>query len=156
MKKIILLTISLLIYGCSSGGGGDDTANTLQVNLIGTWNYDIATQNTVCDGLIAKGILTVSSLNGDLSKIGDVSIQGEGFDLDSFSNCVFTVVDEVDTDSRGDPAVQTANEYLASIKEDNLGDNTIKSVRLDSFTNNKIIEVEELTNGVIFTFIITR
>ncbi len=154
LKKALIISFVLFVTGC--GGDSDTTADTLEVNLLGTWDYGLITQNAVCDGLIAKGTLTVQSLNGDLTKIGDVLSQGEGFDISSFGSCVFKVVDNISTDNRGEPAVQTANQYLALINEANLGDNTIKSVRIDSFTDHKIIEVKEYTNGVIYTLIYTR
>ncbi len=157
MKKIIIILLISIISACSSSSdSGDDTASTLKVNLIGTWDYSMFSNNSVCDGLVAKGIITVNSLNGDLSKIGTTSLQGEGFDIDRFGNCVFITLDETDTSSQGRPSEQTANDWLKYTNEDNAGDNTIKGVRLDSFNATKIIEVTDYTNGVTITFAFTR
>ncbi len=155
MKKIILILLTTIIYSCSSGGGSN--APTETVNLLGTWNYSVITQNSFCDGLEAKGIVTISSLNGDLTKIGDVTSQGEEFKVDDFNNCFFIVLNETDTGFFGEPSEQTSNQYLVLDKNIHAaaGDE-IKPIRLDSFTENKIIEISESVDGVIITFTLTR
>ena len=157
-KSIILLLISFGFVACGGGGGGEDTspAATLEVNLLGDWDYTAKTENSICDGLVAKGVVTINSLNGDVTKIGSMVMRGEGFDVDRYNNCIFVTVDEVDTDFQGRPAVQTANQFLAYINEDNKGDNTIKEEKLESFTKDKIISTTYYTNGVITRVTLTR
>ncbi len=95
-------------------------------------------------------------MNGDVTKIGETVTRGEGFDTDSYSNCIFVTLDEVDADFQGRPAIQTANQFLAYLNEDNKGDNTIKEEKLDSFTKDKIINTTYYTNGVIIKVTLTR
>ncbi len=61
-KNIILLLISFVFVACGGGGGGgEDTspAATLEVNLLGDWDYMVRTENSICDGMVAKGIATL-------------------------------------------------------------------------------------------------
>ena len=72
------------------------------MNLLGIWDYQFQFKNSNCDTLFPQGTLTVESLNGDLTKMGNLLIQGQGVDTDSFGNCFFTVLNEVDTSWSGD------------------------------------------------------
>ena len=53
-------------------------------------------------------------------------------------------------------AEQTAAEFTAYAVADNLGDNTIASYVLNSFTDRKVQETTTFTNGVIEIFGMTR
>ena len=155
MKKYLILIALILIQGCSSGGG-DDAAPAVKVNLLGVWDYRFQFQNSNCDELFPQGTMTMESLNGDLTKLGNLLIQGQGIDTDSFGNCFFTVINEVDTKWSGRPAEQTASEFKAYVIADHLGDNTIKTYTLDSFTASKIQDTTTSTNDVIETAALTR
>ena len=155
MKKYLILITLILIQGCSSGGG-DEAAPAVKVNLLGVWDYQVQFQNSNCDALFPKGTVTVESLNGDLTKMGNILIQGQGIDTDSFGNCFFTVINEVDSTWSGRPAEQTVSEYTAFSVADNLGDNTIQSYVVNSFTDNKIVETTTSTNDVVEIFSLTR
>jgi len=156
MKKYIVLFVLILIQSCSSGGGDSNPAAAVKVNLLGVWNYQLQFKNSNCDGLFPKGTATIESLNGDLTKMGNILIQGQGIDTDSLGNCFFTVINELDTGWSGRPAEQTVGEYTAFIVADDLGDNTIVTDVIDSFTATKIQETTTSTNGVVDIFVLTR
>lgn len=163
MKKSImsLLAISFVMVGCGGGGSSSAVDTTplpepITVNLLGTWDYMVVTQNSVCDGKVAQGIEIIDSLDGDTTKIGDIIIDGEGFELDSNQNCYVTDVYSVSSKVSGYQSTGTADDYLRIIEQMNDGDNTIKSIRIDSFNEYKIVTVYEYTNGVIITSQITR
>ena len=161
MKHFILFLPLILVFGCSSddvtpSGTINNTGASVRVNLAGAWDYQIVTQNSICDGLIANGTMTVQTLPSDASKIGNILLSGDGYDNDNFGNCFIVQVTETETGWSGRPIEQTADEYLAFVQADNVGDNTIASVRLDAFNDSKISEVETLTNSVVITSTITR
>ncbi len=161
MKKIaaiLLIGVSTLFFTACGGGGGSDTPQQpqIQVNLIGTWDYQTYTQNNVCDGLLAQGVKIVDSLNGDTSLMGNTHTQGTTFKLDSNQNCYLAPIDEVTDRTYGLPSVVTSSEYLAMLQQVIAGDNTIQSVRVDSFNDVNIIKVYTFTNGVIITEQMTR
>ena len=162
MKKITTILLAglatLFFTACGGGGGGDSTPPPapITVNLIGTWDYMIVTKNSVCDGKVAQGIEIIESLNGDTTKIGDIHIQGTDFALDNNQNCYVTAVDIITSRASGFQSTGTADDYLRIIEQMNAGDNTIKSIRIDSFNEYKIVTVYEYTNGVIITSQITR
>ena len=122
-----------------------------EVNLLGMWNYDITTTDA-CSGIIAKGIIDFQSLNGDLTKLGDLLLQGEGFSVHN-GICNLVARNIVITEWRGRPAVQTASEYLAFKQLDLVG--TGQTVRYDTFTSNRIVEVTTVPGNVL-TFVFTR
>ena len=155
VKKYFILFALIIIQGCSSGGG-DDAAPAVEVNLLGTWDYQFTFQNSICDDLFPKGTATVESLNGDTTKMGNILMLGETIDVDSFGNCSIIPLNELVTDWSGRPAVQTAAQFTAFTVADNLGDNTIQSYVLDSFTDRHIAETTTFTNGVVEKFSMTR
>jgi hypothetical protein len=155
MKKYLVLFALILIQGCSSSGG-DDAAPAVKVNLLGAWDYQFTFQNSICDGLFPSGTSTVESLNGDTTKIGNILMLGETIDIDGFGNCSIIPLNELVTDWSGRPAEQTAADFTAYTVADNLGDNTIASYVLNSFTDRKIQETTTYTNGVVEIFVITR
>ena len=149
MFKLLVVFFVLLIAGCNDDG----SANEVKVDLIGVWNYSATTQNFPCDGVEAIGILTIHSLNGDLSRIGDITMQGENLELDEDGNCYLGSVDITIKDAEGEPSSQTANEYA------NVGDpldEGTKSYTVPVFEENRIIEVTEYDNGVILTIVLIR
>ncbi len=163
MKKLTTILVAGLatLFFTACGGGsssGDSTPppEPITVNLIGTWDYMVTTQNSVCDGKVAQGIEIIEPLDGDTTKIGDIIIDGEDFALDSNQNCYVTSIYEVTSRASGYQSTGTVDDYLKIVKEINAGDNTIKSIRIDSFNEYKIVSVIEYTNGVILTSQITR
>ncbi len=160
-KNIVVLAISISILfftACGGGGGGGGTPAPpqVQVNLIGTWSYQTYTQNNVCDGLLAQGVKIVDSLDGDMSTMGNTRTQGTTFKLDANQNCYLAPIDEVTTRTYGVASVMTSDEYLALLQQVTAGDNTIQSIRVDSFNDMNIIKVYTFTNGVIITEQMTR
>lgn len=160
LKKLIWMVLFLPLISCSSGGddGGttNETGSNQTVNVIGTWDYAFATSGSACDGLIARGLYTVNANGSNTSQIGTIQLVGEGYDLDSFGNCIFVGVNENYTDDIGEPAVLTANEFIADINADNAGDGTISDSRLISFNDNIIVYEEVYTNGVTIRITLTR
>lgn len=159
MKKYSLLLAMVLLSGCGSDDSGTPANNTgasIKVNILGAWEYLIQTRNSICDGLLARGTITIQALPSDTTKIGNILLSGDGYDVDQFGNCFITEINETNPDWIGRPAEMTADEYLAFIQQDNEGDNTIQSVRLDAFNDSKIVEVETYTNTVVITTTATR
>jgi hypothetical protein len=133
------------------GGGGSPTNGTgsnEKVNFLGTWNYALTTSGSPCDGFIAKGLVTINANGSNTSEIETTPLVGNGMDLDSFGTSIFAGRNETFTEDVGDPAEATANEYIADIKADNAGDETIEDSRLVSFNDSKIVYEEEYKNGV--------
>ena len=161
MKKlttILLSGLATLFFTACGSSSGDSTPppEPITVNLIGTWDYNTHTQNSVCDGLLAQGIKIVESLNGDMSTMGNTLVQGTTFQLDSNQNCYLAPIDDVVTRTAGMPSEQTQSEYLSALQEVVAGDNTIQSIRVDSFNDINIIKVYEYTNGIVITEQMTR
>lgn len=162
MKKLTTILLAglatLFFTACGGGSSGDSTPPPapITVNLIGTWDYMVITENSVCDGKVAQGIEIIEPLNGDTTKIGDIIVDGEGFALDSNQNCYVTSVYDVSSRASGYQSTGTVDDYLRVVEEMHAGDNTIKSIRIDSFNEYKIVSVVEYTNGVIITSQITR
>ncbi len=160
MTTILLAGVAILFFtACgSSSSSGDSTPPPapITVNLIGTWDYMVITENSVCDGKVAQGIEIIEPLDGDTTRIGNIIVDGEGFKLDSNQNCYVDSVYDISSRALGYPSTGTADDYLRIIEEMNAGDNTIKSIRVDSFNAYKIVSVVEYTNGVIITSQITR
>ena len=154
MKKYLILLTLILIQGCSSGG--DDAAPAVKVDLLGVWNYGFTYQNSICSGLYPQGTLTVEQLGSDTTKIGNLVIDGTTIDLDDFGNCSIIAQNRVDSSWSGRPAEQTLAEYNAYTVADNLGDNTIQSDVIESFTSTKIQEKITYTNGVVQITVLSR
>ena len=162
MKKIITILLAglatLFFTACGSSGGGDSTPPPapITVNLIGTWDYMVTSQGSVCDGMLAQGIEIIEPLNGDTTLIGNILLEGTDFALDGNLNCYITPIDIVTSRASGFPSTGTIDDYLRIVEQMNAGDNTIASIRVDSFNNYKIVTVTEYTNGVIATSVLTR
>ena len=165
MKKFTtaLLTGSalLLFTACGgSGGGSSDGGNTpappTTVNLIGTWNYSMATSGSICDGLVAQGIEIIEAYNGDNSVIGNIVIQGTKFDIDSRGNCYLAPIDTVDTTAVGQPSNMTYNEYLAFGGERLAGIGTIESFDVINYNHAIISSQVNIVNGVTLYSDLTR
>ncbi len=162
MKKITTILLAglatLFFTACGSSGGGDSTPPPapVTVNLIGTWDYQTWTTNSNCDGLLAQGVKIVESLDGDMTIMGNTLTQGTTFELDSNQNCYVAPYEELTDRTYGLPSEITADEYLTLLRNVVAGDNTIQSIRVDSFNNMNIIKVYEFTNGVIITEQMTR
>ena len=156
LKVLLLAGFATLFFTACGSSGSDDSTPPITVNLIGTWDYATWTTNSTCDGLLAQGVKIVDSLNGDISTIGNTLTQGTNFKLDSNQNCYIAPYEELTDRTYGLPSVMTADEYLALLRNVVAGDNTIKSIRVDSFNDINIIKVYEYTSGVIITEQMTR
>lgn len=166
LSVLITLTLMFIVSGCSSSGSGSDSASTLpttpttttpvvtdEVNLLGTWNYALSTTDPECTGFVANGILDFQSLNGDITTIGDLLIQGEGI-LIANSICTLATVNLTYTEWSGRPAMLAAAEFLTFKNIDLIG--TGQTVRYDVFTSARIVEVTTMPDGVVGTFTWTR
>jgi len=161
MKKIITLVFTGVATLFFTACGGVETeeesvATPIEVNLIGTWDYSLFTTNSTCDGLLSQGIKIVESMNGDTSKMGNTLIQGTEFDLDANQQCYLTSIDKVSTNTYAQPSIMTSTEYKSGLINSIAGDNTIKSITVDSFNNSKIQKTISYTSSVIITEIMTR
>ena len=162
MKNIMIVLLSglaiLFFTACGGGSSGDSTPPPapITVNVIGTWDYQTWTTNSPCDGLLAQGIKVVDSMNGDTTKTGNTLVQGTTFALDANQDCYLDSIDEIVTSTYGLPSTMTADEYLDALYDAVAGDNTIKSISVDSFNDSKIQKEYEFTSGVIITEVMTR
>jgi len=161
MRKLFVILFVFIVFivnGCSSSDSGDSTITpVIKVNLLGSWDRQVAsTGGGICDGLFPQSVETFTQNGTDSTQLGVITIVGEQFDVDSLGNCI--IVDTTITNNNwiGRPAEQTASEFLNFAQQDSAGDNTIKLMRLDAFTANKIIAVTEFTNGVVMTFFLDR
>ncbi len=153
MKKIttiLLIGLSVLFFTACSD---DNRALPLEVNMIGTWNYHISTQNSPCDGLVAQGVQTTDSLDGDMQTMGNTHIVGTNLMLDS---CDIEPIDKVSTLGSGFPSIMTQDEYLAYLEHFHGSDSDIQSITIDLYSNVEIILVFELADGTIMTTRLTR
>lgn len=158
MKKLtsmLLVGIATLFF-TACGGGSSSSTPPPSVNVLGAWDYLIITENSVCDGLSAQGVEIIEPLDGDTSKIGNIIIDGEGYALTSNQTCYLTSVYDVSTRAYGVNSVLTGDEYLNIVTALTAGDNTIKQITVDSFTDYKIQDTVEYTNGVKIRTILTR
>jgi hypothetical protein len=159
----ILITVALVFIVSSCGDSGDSGTvktpgtitpiNAEEVNLLGNWNYTLTITDSECTGFVANGILDFQSMNGDLTVIGDVLIQGEGF-LIANGICNLVPINITNTEWSGRPAVQSVSEFLTFKQLDLLG--TGQTVRYDAFTSTRIVEVTTLLDGEVGTFTWTR
>jgi len=158
MKKFIKVFIAGLatIFLTACGGGGSGSSSDITVNVIGTWNYAVTTQNSVCDGKLAQGTEIIDSLNGDTTKIGNVIVEGTGFALDGNQNCYLTAISTITSRASGYQSTGTADDWLNIGYAINAGDNTIDRLEVESFNNNKIQTSTYYKNGVIITSLLTR
>jgi len=166
MKKltaVLLAGVATLFFtACGGGGGGNSTPppepepEPIVVNVIGTWDYAVTTQNSICDGLLAQGVEIIESLNGDTTKIGDIIVSGSDFGVDSNQNCFVKPIDVTTSKASGFPSTGTADDWLALGNALNAGDNTIDRIVVDSFNKYKIQTSIYYKNGVVVTSLLTR
>jgi hypothetical protein len=152
MKKIttiLLIGLSLLFFVACS----DDDPLPLEVNMIGTWDYHVSTQNSPCDGLVAQGVQTTDSLDGDMQTMGDTHIVGTNLMLGS---CDIDPIDKVSSLGSGFPSIMTQEEYLAYLEHFHGADSDIQSITIDLYSNAEIIMVFALADGSIMTTRLTR
>ncbi len=161
-KNITLLLCALLLVACGGGGGGSEdtsqnnTGASIEVNLLGDWDYSYLYENSVCGSSVVSGVITINPLNGDLSKIGSVIAVGDQLDINTNGSCIIVPTNEVNVDDQGRAATQTPEIWLSYADEDNKGDNTIEKTELVSFTENKIVKKNYYTNGVISDLTLVR
>lgn len=146
MKKYLILLALILIQGCSSGGGDSAPVISEEVNLLGTWNYTL-TSTDECAGFVAIGIVDFQSLNGDITTLGNLLLQGEGFDSIN-GVCSLASIDITNTDWIGRPAVQTANEFQTFYNLD-AASNGETPAKVNVFTSNQVVL---LSGSLTFTW----
>jgi len=153
MKKItsiLLIGLSVLFFTACSD---DDNTAPVKVNMIGTWNYYITTQNSPCDGLVAQGVQTTYSLDGDMQTMGDTHIVGTNLML---GTCDLDPIDKVSSLGSGFPSVMTQEEYLAYLEHFHGADSDIPSITIDFYSNAEIVMTFELADGSSLTTRLTR
>lgn len=148
--SIIFIGLSVFFFTACNDNNSSTPA---KVNMIGTWNYHISTQNSQCDGLIAEGVQTTESLNGDMQTMGNTHIEGTNLMLES---CEIVPIDKVSTLGSGFPSVMTQDEYLAYLEHFHGSDSYIQSITIDLYSNAEIIMVFGLADGTIMTTRLTR
>jgi len=167
MMKIIILAITVFIHGCTSEESLDSSfvssiennknlVSVSEVNLLGTWNYDISTKNTVCDNFVAKGIITYSSLNGDITKMGNETLQGEGFGVDDYGDCLFVTIDETNNNWKERSSTLTPEQFEKFNEQDSVNEFITNYIVVDTFTDSKIIYIINYSNGTSVTTVLTR
>lgn len=157
--KMIVFGFTMLLFTACGGSGDDSSDNTsapLEINLIGTWDYQTFTKNSSCDGLLAQGVKIVESMNGDTIKMGDTLVSGTTFAFNENQQCYLNSIDKTTTRTYGQPSIMTVTEYFDGLNSVVSGDNTIKSITVDSFTNYKIQKTYTYTTGVTLTESMTR
>lgn len=148
MKKILsILLLGLSVLFFTACDNNDDTLS-LQVNMIGVWDYHISTQNSPCDGLVAQGVQTTFSLDGDMQTMGNTHIVGTNLMLDS---CDIEPIDKVSTLGSGFASIMTQDEYLAYLEHFHSSDSDIQTIRVDTYSHIEIILVFELADGTSMT-----
>jgi len=153
MKKIttlLLIGLSVLFFTACSD---DDDTLPIEVNMIGTWDYHISTHNSLCDGLVAQGVQTTYSLDGDMQTMGDTHIVGTNLML---GTCDLDPIDKVSSLGSGFPSVMTQEEYLAYLEHFHGVGSDIQSITIDFYNNAEIIMVFELADGSSMTTRLTR
>ena len=116
----------------------------------------IATKNSICDGLVAKGTEIIESYNGDIEQIGDIILQGTSFAIDSSGNCYLNSVNKVDSSASGHKSNMTKSEFEEFGKERLSGIGTIKSFEIVNYNNMIISEKVTLSNGSTMTIDLQR
>jgi hypothetical protein len=150
MKKTIqLLLIGLTTLFFTACGGSSSTHSSVEVNLIGIWDTQIAMQNSICDGLLAGGIEIIEGLDGSNTTIGNIIVDGTDFALDSYRNCYLAPRYKIDTSARGIGSIMTEDEFLNWIKYRSSGISTIRSIKIINFNHNIISVKYERTDNVI-------
>ena len=160
-KNITILLCALFVVACGGGSGGEDTSQnntgaSIEVSLLGDWDYYYSHENSICGDSVVQGVITVEPLDGDESKIGKIIAVGDQLDIDTSGSCVIVPTNEVNYDDQGRAAVQTPEVWLSYADEDNSGDGTIEKTELVSFTENKIVRKNYYANGVIDELTLVR
>ena len=151
---ILLTGLTALFFTACGGGssgnsnGGNTPAPPTTVNLVGTWNYSLATSGSICDGLIAQAVEIVEPYNGDNSVVGNIILDGTKFAIDSNGNCYLAPLYSVDTSYVGKPSNMTKAEYMALSREQLAGIGTIESFDVINFNNNIISTQTNVVNNI--------
>ena len=78
--KLILLTSSVMLFTACGGWSSDPVSESnvepVSIDFIGSWNYKLTTQNTLCDEFTAEGTLSLSESDSNTSAIGEFVING--------------------------------------------------------------------------------
>ncbi len=156
MTTMLAIGATALFFTACGGGGSSDTggntpAPPTTVNLIGTWDYSIATQGSICDGLVAQGVEIIESNNGDNSQIGDITLQGTNFAIDSAGNCYLDSVSKVDSTAVGHKSNMTKSEFEQFGKDRLAGIGTIESFEVINYNTSIISTKVNLVNNISMT-----
>ena len=145
LLSVLLIGLSTLFFTACSD---NDNTTPPTVNMIGTWDYHISTQNSPCDGLVAQGVQTTDSLDGNIQTMGDTHIEGTNLILES---CEIEPIDKISTLGSGFPSVMTQDEYLTYLEHFHGSDSDIQSITTDHYSNAEIVLVFEMADGTIMT-----
>lgn len=169
MNRLIiyfLVGFTTLFFTACGGGGSSDTNTTITascpttVNIIGTWEYEVTTQNSSCDGLIAEGFEIIQPLDGDTSKVGDIIIAGTKFeeivDISGSSSCSLISFNLTDTSVYGLPSTITCDEYVTYLYSREDGNDELMSIEVNTFTDSTIEIEYEYINRETFIQVMNR
>ena len=168
MKKFVaylLVGLATLFFTACGGGGSSDSNTTITascpttVNLIGTWDYEVTTQNSTCDGLTAEGFEIIQSLDGDTTKLGEIIIAGTKFEeiVDgSVASCSLVSYSVTDKTAYGLPSTITCDDYETYLYSREDGNSDLVSIKLNTFTDSTIEIEYEYINREIFTQVMNR
>lgn len=161
-----MVGFTTLFFTACGGGGSSDTNTTITascpttVNIIGTWEYEVTTQNSTCDGLIAEGFEIIQPLDGDTSKVGDIIIAGTKFeeivDISGSSSCSLISFNLTDTSAYGLPSTITCDEYITYLYGREDGNDELISIEVNTFTDSTIEIEYEYINRETFIQVMNR
>ena len=97
--KIILLAGLATVFFTACGGGDDPSATPK--NVIGTWDYLQQSESGSCGmRYLSWGTVVIESLDGDNTKIGNITLQGNATSLIN-GVCTEYTINKIDTTQRG-------------------------------------------------------
>lgn len=165
--KLILLSSSVMFFiGC--GGGSSDPvaesdAEPVTIDFIGSWNYKLTTQNTLCDEFTAEGTLSLSESDSNTSAIGEFVINGNIFDEDVDGNCYLSGISGGDDISAaGLSKTQTLDDLynfffdLYDAEGDADSVNILNNIQYSSNTDSGFEISYTTPDGEIFTGVFTK
>ena len=153
MKIYIGLFALIFMQGCSSDGDNNDSSQITETNLLGTWNYKFT--NSACVDVTTTGTRTFESLDGDLTKIGNVLWLGEVVARDNNGDCVVNIINNIEVTWIGRPAIQTSADYIAYRTSELLNIPDFKEFQV-VFSEDKIDETIVYKDGFTIRFTLTR
>ena len=165
--KLILLTSSVMLFTACGGGSSDPVSESnvepVSIDFIGSWNYKLTTQNTLCDEFTAEGTLSLSESDSNTSAIGEFVINGNIFDEDVDGNCYLSGISGGDDISAvGLSKTQTLDELynffddLLDAEGDEEGKDILDNIQYNSNSDSGFEISYTTPDGEIFTGVFTK